>query len=382
MLGTMDLNKHIARAYAKGSGTSKDQGLVMRTDEPRPTPKAPPTPTKEPAATKGKPGRSEIARYLILIGPEEAGKVLAHLGADEVEALAREIAAIESIGPDEAKAVLARFQGLVRSTWDGPLVGGAGVAKGMLTAAFGEERGKQLFHQALPEEEQPFFSFLMDLDPVQISALLKTESSAVKSIVLAYLPPPTAASILKSSSRDEQKDIIVRMASMKRIDRDVLQRIDTALRERFREVATVVKDEMDGRTSLANIMRHLDPSMEQGLLDELALEVPDLAEEIRDRLFTMDTVPLVDDRDLQKVLAELDDRRIAMLLKGQTDLVRNKILNNLSGSRGRQVAEEYQLLGPQKRKDVDEITRDFILELKNRELGGTLRVLREDEDYV
>lgn len=387
ILVLMDLNKHRASAYLKGAGKvlpQSPEGLVKKVEPGQGKAAA----EQSPAAPRGlgiagaKPGRTEIAKYLILIGPEEATKVLKHLGEAEVEALAREISSIEKIDPAEGKIILDRFQGLVRTGTSGTGTGGTEVAKGILKAAFGEERGNELFLKAIPQEQKPFFSFLQDLDPVQVQAVLRPETAAIKSIVLAYLPPATAAAIIKACGSTEQKDIIVRMATMKRIDKDVLARIETALKERVRDAAKVVNDEIDGRASLANIMRFLDPQLEQGLLDELTIKSPDLAQEIRDRLFTVDTILLIDDRDFQKVLAALEDKWIAMLLKGKSEDIRQKFLKNVSDSRSRLIAEEFDVLGPQLRRDVDQATRDFISTLKAMEAEGTIRVRREEDEYV
>jgi flagellar motor switch protein FliG len=196
------------------------------------------------------------------------------------------------------------------------------------------------------------------------------------------LPPAQAAGVLKQCSPEEQKDIIVRMANMQRIDREVLSRIDQTLRERAKDSATLLHEEIDGRSSLANIMRFLDPSLEQNLLDDLATEAPDLAQDIRERLFTIETILLIDDKDLQKVLSNLDDKLIAMLLKGKSDAIRKKMLSNVSESRAGMIRDEYSLMGPQPRRDVDQVTREFIATLKILENDGTIRVRREDDEYV
>jgi len=337
---------------------------------------------KPHVSSAAKPTRQEIARYLVLIGTEEAASILSHLEETEVEALVKEIGSIGHINAEEAAVTLDRFQGFVSTGAVSPASGGVETARGILRQAFGKEKGDTFLHQALPQTEQPFFSFLHELDPGQVLLLLRPESAAVKTIVLAWLPPPLAAGVLKQLGPIEQKQVITRLAAMQRIDRDVLQRIDQALRDRMRDTARSVNEEVDGRTSLAGIMRHLDPSLEQELLDALGESEPDLAQEIRDRLFTIDTLLLVEDRDLQKVLGNMSDQVIALILKGKSEEIRKKILSNVSETRATQINQEYQYLGPKPRREVDQATRDFISVLRQLETDGQIRIRRDDEEYI
>jgi len=338
------------------------------------------TKARDPASSK--PGRRDIARYLVLIGSDEASKILQHLEEAEVEALVREISSVERIEAEEAAEVLKRFQGLVKTAKITPSSGGKDAAKAILLQAFGTVRAEQLYKQAMPKEEEPLFAWLKDLEPSQLMALLRPESAAVKSIVMASITPAQAAALLKTMSQDEQRQVISRLAVMKRIDFDVLKRIDLALKERMHEVARVITEDIDGTASIANIMKHLDPALEQSLLEILAEENPQLARDVGDRLFTVDTLLLIEDKDLQKVLSSMDDKQIALILKGKSEQIRRKILNNLSDARSLQVSQEYALQGPQPRREVDQATRDFIGVLRLLESDGRIRVMRDNEEYI
>ena len=400
LLYGMDLNKRRIGAYLKGSGKPSpdaagssalpDRAANQPAEEPaalikvtpaRKSPSNLPPPSRKTGATDGgKPKRADIARYLVLIGKDEAANILRHLEPAEVEAIAQEIAKIPSISPDEAKEVLQRFQGLVVTGI--PAAGGLETARSMLVNAFGTEKGDQILRQAMPEVREPFFNFLHEMESSQISLLLRGESIGARSIILSSLPAQVAAGVIKLLPRDEQKELIVRMSRMNKVEREVIERMDTALREKVKNLESAKTEDLDGSSNLAAIMRHLDPDMEQRLLGVLQEEAPDVVDGIKDRLFTIDTVLLIDDRDLQKVLQTLENKQFALILKGKDEKIRNKLLDNVSDNRRTQILDDYVTLGPQPKRDVDQATRDFIVNLRSLEQEGRIVVRRDDEMYV
>ena len=395
----MNLNHRRIGAYLKGAGKAPEpvpepvapakaapetaQALIKVAKPAAAVPQRIPPKTGNGAAIRdpgGRPGKSDIAKYLVLIGKEEASNILRHLSQAEVESIAQEIAHIQYISPDEAREVLERFHGLVKTGVRN--AGGLDTARSLLVNAFGEEKGGQLLRQALPEVQEPFFAFLQDLEPSQVAALLRSESIAIKSIILAYLPPPAAAGILKELPRDDQRQLILRMSKMQKVEREVLVRIDEALKERARTQGKVESAAIDGSSNLAAIMRHLDPALEQHLLGVLESEAPEVVDNIKDRLFTIDTLLLIDDRDLQKVLHTMETRQIALILKGKSDAIRRKILDNVSDNRSSLINDDYQHLGPQPKRDVDEATREFITQLRQLEQDGKIVVRRDEDVYI
>ena len=389
----MDLNKRRIGAYLKGSAkplpepgpsspTPADAALIKVTPG---QPMAPPKnlPARSVGAgrhTELKPSRADIARYLILIGKDEASNILRHLPPEDVEAIAKEISSIPSISPEEAKAVLQRFQGLVATGV--PAAGGLEAARAILDNAFGSEKGGQIMRQALPQEKEPFFNYLHEMDGSQIALFLRNESVGARSIVLTSLPAPVAASVIKLLPREEQRDLIVRMSRMGKVEREVIERIDSALRDRVKAHDTAQTEDLDGSSNLAAIMRHLDPDLEQRLLGVLQDEAPDVVDTIKDHLFTIDTVLLIDDRDLQKILQAMENKQIALILKGKNEAIRTKLLTNVSDNRSTQILDDYLNLGPQPKRDIDTVTREFIVNLRALEQEGKIVVRRDDEMYV
>ncbi len=334
--------------------------------------------TEEGSTVKG---RKRVAELLMLLGKDQAAGVLRHLDPESIEKITVEIAQMGPLGRKEAASVLSEF-GISVKRGSADRAGGVEVAREMLTAAFGEDSAEKLLKRVVPEAVPRAFDFLNDLEAQQIQSLVRNESVPVLSIVMANLEPSLAAQVLSTLPAQARKEVIRRIARLGKVDAEVLSRIEESFRDKIRASGKVVSSEIDGKSVLADILRHLGSDAGEQLLAELGRESPDLSEDIRDRLFTVDTLLLIEDVDLQKVLQDFPDSEIALVLKGKNEAIRGKVLKNVSERRRTFIMEEYQHLGAMPRKEVDKATREFIAVMKELESQGKIVVRRPDERYV
>ena len=329
--------------------------------------------------TGSEPGISKAAKFLLLLGTDEASKVLAHMNATEIEAVSREILKVKSIDAPEANDILAEFGWLVKTKgWS--VEGGPETAEKMLTTAFGPERARALMRKASPESSRPF-KFLKDYEAKDLFMILKGESPQVLSVILPYLDPKKASGIIERMPEEERVDLVKRVARLEKVNPEVLRQVEEGLRERIRKVGTVNHEEIDGKAALAGILRHVDPRMEERVLDALTEENAELSKNVRDRLFTLEDVLRVPARAMQKALRDFQDRDIALVLKGREDSFKAKILGCVSANRRSMILDEYAILGPVRREDADEAGREFLAYLKRAWEDGDI-ALEGDDDLV
>ena len=322
-------------------------------------------------------GISKAAKFLLLLGTEEASKVLAHMSAPEIEAVSREILKVKSIDAPEANLILAEFGWIVKTKgWS--VQGGPETAEKMLTTAFGPEKARALMRKASPESSRPF-KFLNDYDAKELHLILKGESPQVLSVILPYLNPKKASVLIEGMPEDERVDIVKRVARLEKVNPDVICQVEEGLRERIRKVGTVSHEEIDGRAALAGILKHVDPRMEERVLDALNDESPELSKNVRDRLFTLDDVLRVPPKQMQKALRDFQDRDIALVLKGRDESFKAKILGCVSSNRRALILDEYAILGPVRREDADEAGREFLAYLKRAWEDGDFGLEGEDD---
>lgn len=339
---------------------------------------------KVPALPRDADGRESVyrrvAKFLLLIGVDEAAKILPRLSDEQTEKIIPEIASIQRVEPDEAEAILEEFQSLFsRAREDG----GVETARAMLEKAFGSDRAKEILENASANVPLRPFEYLSEADSEKVSLLLRDESAAVRALVLSYLKPKVSAEVIRSLAPMEKKEVILRLAGLSKISPDVLRRVDAAMHEKVKRVNVQRSDMIDGRDALAQILRRMDPSSEEEILGTLAETDAELGADLRDRLFTTEDIVRADDRYIQDYLRKMDDNDVAFLIAGKGEEFRAKILGNVSQSRAKEIQKTEEVLRPMKRSEVEKMTGKFIADMRSAYDSGDLVVAgREGGEYV
>lgn len=320
-----------------------------------------------------------VAKFLLLIGVDEAAKILPHLTAEQTEKIIPEIASIRRVDPDEASVILAEFENLVQRSRE---AGGVSTARSILQKAFGSERADQMIQKTVAFPEGKPFDYLAESDGERVYELLKGESPAVSALVLSHLKSSAAADVINLMDADEKKNVIYRLAKLQKMDPDIVGRVDKAMKEKNQSLSLTKADTIDGRGALADILKRMSSDSEKDILSTLENTDPELGKDLRQRLFTIDDILRSDDRFLQKKLQTMEDTEIAFLIAGKKDLFRQKILSNISKGRTDAVLEEEVLRKPMKKRDVDEITDVFFSYLRRSWEKGDLILHGDDEQLV
>ena len=321
-----------------------------------------------------------VAKFLLLIGIDEAAKIIPHLSPEQTEKIIPEIASIRSVDPDEATVILAEFENLVqRSREDG----GVTTAKTILVKAFGEERANEMLQKTVPFPNGKPFDYMQEMEGERVFFLLKEESSAVQALVLSHLKPKVAADVINQMELNAKTEVVRRLATLKKIDPEILRRVDQAMQEKVKTSNTSKSDSIDGRGALADILKKMSPDSEKNILSMLSDTDPDLGIDLRQRLFTVDDVLNCDDRVMQEKLHQMSETEIAYLVAGKAQDFRDKIFKNISKGRGDIVLEEEQIHKPMLKKDCETVTAEFFSYLRRKWEAGELRIIgRDDEQYV
>lgn len=318
-----------------------------------------------------------VAKFLLLIGEDEAAKILPHLSDPQIEKIIPEIASIRSVSKEEAEVILEEFNGLLKQSREG---GGIETAREMLTKAYGEKRADQLLKKTIPLEGQIPFVYLNDADNERVYLLLKDENVGVQSMVLSYLNPKKSAAIINLMTPEEKSAVVLRLAKMEPVAPDVVHRVDQAMHEKSLNQTVEKAENIDGRNALAQILKKMDIGAENDILSYLSHDDPDLGQDLRSRLFTIDDVVKADDRFVQQKLHEMSEIDIAYLIAGKPDDFRDKMLNNISAGRKAEVLDQEDILKPMRRSDCERITSEFFSKLRRAYEEGHLIIKDRNDD--
>lgn len=326
----------------------------------------------------------KVAKFLVLIGKDEAAGILSRLDPKQVEEISREIAGISRISNDEAEKILAEFRNMLA---DGFLKtttaqGGTDAARDILNRAFGKEAGEAILKKTVPSGGLKPFDFLEEYEGQQIALVLGGESPATIALILARVSPTCAAKTIKHLDKERRSDVLKRIASLAAVSPEVLGMVASALREKFTAIGRQDSDGIDGRFALAEILKRSDFSFGEKLLQELHGIDPKLAEDIQKKIYTLDDIVRANDRPLQEYLRSMDNSKIVLLLRGKSEAFQTKIRANLSKNRRILIDEEDENLGPLPRVEVEEQANIFLTWFRKAREEGNI-VLEEDaQEYV
>jgi len=320
-----------------------------------------------------------VAKFLVIVGIDEAAKILPHLTEEQTEKIIPEIASIQKITPEESASILEEFESLVEKARE---EGGLETARNILTKAYGSEKAEDMLKKSVKYPDGKPFDYLSDANAERIKVLIDGESDAVKSLVLSQIEPKKAAKVINLMDVDDKKKIVLRLAKMKPVAPEVLEEINKSLHEKMLTQNTENSRNLDGRGVLAQILKRMSPSAESGIINTLSEQDPELGADLRRRLFTEEDVIGSDDRFIQNYLHDMEDRDIAVLIYGKNDAFREKILSNVSKNRRRVILDEESMIHHLTKSDSEKMTSSFYSVLRRAWENGDLRVSGRDEGEV
>jgi len=321
-------------------------------------------------------GPQKAAVLMITLGPEISSEVFKYLREDEVEALTLEIANLPKVSPEEREQVMNEFHEIMLAQ-KFIIQGGEEYAKDLLTRSLGPEKASKLIDKLLSKKKP--FEFMRKVDPVQLLNTIQGEHPQTIALILAYLPPERASVILTELPPEIQSDVVRRLATMERGSPESLQRVEAILHTKLASFATSGKmkeKRVGGIDSVVDMLNQVERETERMVLEGVAEQDPELAEEIRKRMFTFEDITRLDDRSAQRVLREVDIRELAMALKGASDAAKEMIFRNMPKRAAAMLKEEMEFLGPVRAHDVEEAQQKVINVIRQLEDSGEIIVSR------
>ena len=325
-------------------------------------------------------GKEKAAILLIALGPERSAQIFKHLKEEEIETLTLEIANTNLVMPDVKEAVLTEFYQICLAQ-EYITEGGIQHAKAILERALGENKAFEIISKLTVSLKTRPFDFIKKADPSQILNFIQAEHPQAIALILSYLQPAKASAILVELSPDKQADVARRIALMDRTSPDVIKEVEKALERKLSSLMVEDFATVGGVDSVVEILNSVDRSTEKNILEILEAEDSDLSEEIRRKMFVFDDIINMDNRSIQRVLREgIDNRDLAIALKGANDSVVQLIFNNMSKRAAQMTQEEMDFMGPVRKSDVEESQQKIVAIIRKLQDAGEIVVSRGGGD--
>jgi flagellar motor switch protein FliG len=326
-------------------------------------------------------GRQKAAIFLVTLGSEISAEIFKHLKEDEIEQLTFEIARLESIEAEDRDQVLMEFQELMMAQ-DFISTGGIDYARELLEKSLGSQKAVDIINRLTSSLQVRPFDFIRRTDPAHLMNFIQQEHPQTIALILAYLEPNKASVILGSLPHEIQSDVAKRIATMDRTDPAILREVERVLEKKLSTLSSEDYTSAGGVESIVDILNMVDRSTEKTIIESLEEDDPELAEEIKKRMFVFEDIVLLDDRAIQKVLREVDTAELAKALKAVDSEVQDKIYRNMSKRASTLLKEDMEYMGPIRLKDVEEAQQRIVSIIRKLEEQGEIVVARAGEEEM
>ena len=326
-------------------------------------------------------GVHKAAILLITLGPEKAAVIFQHLKEEEIEELTLEIANTRSISAQDKEDVLNEFYQVCLAQ-QYIAEGGIGYAKELLEKALGNEKAAGIIAKLTASLQVRPFEFVRKTEPSQLLNFIQDEHPQTIAMILSYLSATQASIVLGALPPEKQADVARRIAQMDRTSPDIIKEVERVLE---RKLASLVNQDytiVGGIDAIVNILNNVDRSTEKHIMESLEIEEPELADEIRKKMFVFEDILLLDDRAIQRVLREVDNADLELALKSSTEEVQNVIFRNLSKRLAEMIKEDMDFMGPVRMKDVEEAQQKIVSVIRKLEDAAEIVISRGGGDDI
>jgi flagellar motor switch protein FliG len=317
-------------------------------------------------------GPKKAAILVLTLGDEAAGEMFKHLQEDEIERIAKEIAALGAVGSESGERVLEEFYQMTRAA-NFVARGGVDYARRLLQKSFGNETANRIVDRVVRSYKSTAgFASLEKTDPQQLSKFILGEHPQTIALILAHLNTSNAAELVSLLPDALRADVLMRMANLDEISPEVITRISAVIEQRLKTVGGPSREQHGGIRAVAELCNRLDRSVSQPVLEAIEGASPDLAVSIRNLMFVFDDLRTVDSSGLREIVQRADKKTLTIALKGASEDIRNRFFENMSKRAAEMLRDEMEVMGAVRLREVERAQHDIVAIARKLEEEGLI----------
>lgn len=326
-------------------------------------------------------GKQKAAILLISLGPDVSAQVYKHLTDEEIEQLSLEISSVKRVESDLKENVLDQFHQIALAQ-DYISQGGVGYAKTVLEKAFGKSEAASIINRLTSSLQVRPFDFARKADPQQVLNFIMNEHPQTIALVLSYLDAEQAGQILSELPQEMQAEVAKRIALMDSTSPEIISQVEQVLEKNLSASLTEDYTQTGGIEAVVEVLNGVDRSTERTILDSLEIQDPELADEIKKRMFVFEDIVILDNRAIQRVIREVDAEDLRLSLKVSSEEVKGIIFSNMSERMASTFKEEMEYMGPVRLRDVEEAQTRIVSSIRRLEEVGEIIIARGGGDDI
>ncbi len=295
----------------------------------------------------------KLAVLLVILGPDSAVDIMKHLDEHELEAVAGEMTKVSLVNYELQQEILKEFTEVAVQA-STAVLGGFQYTQNVLEKSIGVYRASTIISRVSPTQTPGAAAQqIAEMEPRQISNLLKHEKAQTIALVISYLAPEKSSQVLSLLRPDLREQVVERLASLAPIPVEVVEKLVQLLTQKLGATPTRALNQTGGVKAAANLLNALDKNLSKSVLAALEERNPDMGQAIRHKMFTFEDLAELDAAPLQKLLREVEMRDLAVALKTASDKLKTALLNCVSRRAAETITEEMSFLGPLKLREIE-----------------------------
>jgi flagellar motor switch protein FliG len=308
--------------------------------------------------------KQKLAVFLIVLGPECAADILRQFEDAEIEAICKEMTNVAVVDLNLQAQIIREFSDVIGASANA-LSGGAAFARRTLEKAKGDSKAASILDRIAPESHSADgIKEIEEMEPRQIYNLLKNEQAQTVAFILSYLESEKSAAIIGLFPTQQRDEVIERLSTLNSTSVELVNKVAKALTANLQH-AKVTMHTSGGVRVAAEILNTLDRETSKQILGQLEQRDPDLGAAIRKKMFGFADLVRLEQKDLQRIMREVDTNDLVLALKMATPLLRDAICGSLSKRAADTLKEEIEMLGSVRLKDI-EAAQDRIVQVVRR----------------
>ncbi len=317
-------------------------------------------------------GARKAAILSLVLGEEVSGAVFKYLREDEVERIAREVAAVGTVPADASEKILEEFHQMSLAA-SYVTIGGMEYAQKMLVKALGPETARRILDRVTRSfQSRAGFNTLAKTDPQQLSKFILAEQPQTIALILAHLDASQAAQLVSLLPDSLRVEVVSRMATLEEISPDVITRISSVIEQRLKAIGGASHESYGGVRAVAELLNRLDRGVSDAVLESIERRLPELAVSIRNLMFVFDDLRNVDDAALREITQRADRKTLTIALKGTSEEMRERFMKNMSKRAAELLREEIEVLGAVRVREVEKAQQEIVAIARKLEEEGLL----------
>ncbi len=321
-------------------------------------------------------GHERAAIMLLSLPEEQAQVIFKHLDLNEIKNLSQAMASLGTVNPRTIEMLCSEFVNQISSS--GSLVGTVESTRRLLFKFMPAEDVDRIIEDISGPTGRNMWDKLSSVDEEMLAGYLKNESPQTIAVILSRIRAETSAKILSCLPESMADDVVMRLLRLDTVRREVLTEIESTLHKEF--ISTLGRSsKKDPYEMVAEVFNNLDRVSEARLLGKLEEKKPEIAEKIRNLMFTFEDLGQLDKSSIITLLRVVDRSKLAVALKGTPERIKDRFLKNMSERSAKLLLDDMNVLGLVRLKDVEKAQNEIIATAKNLAAHNEISIYNSDQ---